>query len=188
MTNELVFLKNGLFLELTSLGFAYSLVQHYSKNAQIKIFEASPTPRGAILILMSSSSKSLETIATEILSNDQNKPFIENSWLGQNLSESLIEAYLNQVLAPLKENLILIETESVCEAVKAAAMALENSLEICEFRTLRSAVYKCCLSLTSIHSKNEIEKIFGHTKDQRNFRLNYFEKPTQELRNQYNLA
>lgn len=185
--NEFVYLKNGLFLELTSLGYAYQLVQKYSADSQIKVFEASPTPRGSLLILMSSSFAALKAIDASISTDRQNGSFIENSWMEQDLSEKLIEAYLNQILAPLQKNLVLIETESVCEALKAASLALKNGLEICEFRTLRSSVYKCCVSLTSSHARNEIDEIFAANKSQKNFYLHYFENPVPEIRNQYHL-
>lgn len=162
-------------------------MQKYSDETQVKVFEASPTPRGAILILASASSADLKVIGTAIRSNSQYQPFIENLWLGENLSEKLINAYLNQILAPLKNHLVLIETESVCEALKAASLALDNNLEICEFRTLRSAVYKCIVSLTTSLSQSDIETIFAHLTVSRKISLNYFATPARELRNQYNL-
>ena len=45
--NQLVYLRNFLFLEVTSLGFAYLLIQKYTNETHVKVFEASPTPRGA---------------------------------------------------------------------------------------------------------------------------------------------
>lgn len=185
--NQFVYLKNALFLELTSLGFAYSLVQKYSDDKQIKVFEASPTPRGAILILTSSTLASLESIATAVCTNSKDQSFVENSWLCENLSSKLVESYLNQILAPLKDNLVLIESDSVCEAVKAAALALDNNLEICEFRTLRSTVYKCIVSLTTSLSKDDVEKYFATMMANRKINLSYFSAPTRELRNQYHL-
>lgn len=185
--NQFVYLKHGLFLELKSLGLAYSLVQKYASGDQVKVFEASPTPRGSILILTSSSLELLQAIATDVAQQGEYQAFTENSWLGANLSEKLIEAYLNQILAPLKENLVLLESESVCEAVKAAAMALDKNLEICEFRTLRSTVYKCVVSLTTSLSKTEVEGLFSAMTATRKISLTYISNPHRELRNQYNL-
>lgn len=185
--NNFVFLKNALFLELNSLGYAYSLVQKYCDESQVKVFEASPTPRGAILILASNSIKGLQDIADSIIGQNEHQMFIENSWLGENLSEKLIEAYLNQILSPIKENLVLVETTSVCEAVKATALALDKNFEICEFRMLRSTVYRCVVSLTTALPSSEVERIFAHLTTTRKITLNFISSPKSELRNQYNL-
>lgn len=182
--NQFVYLKHGLFLELKSLGFAYSIVQKYANNDQVKVFEASPTPRGAILILTSMSIDFLQAIIENL--NQQNA-FIENLWLAENLSEKLIEAYLNQVLAPLQDNLVLLESESVCEAVRAVTTAINNAVEICEFRILRSTIYKCIVSLTTSLTQFEIEKLFSDATAGGKLSLTYISSPHQELRNQYNL-
>lgn len=185
--NQFVYLKNFLFLELTSLGFAYALIQKFADETQIKVFEASPTPRGSILILVSPSTEALRAVLTNISGATEFQTQIENTWLGEGLSERLIEAYLNQILAPLKENLVLFESESICESVKATALALDNNFEICEFRILRSAVYKCIVSLTTSLTKTDVEKMFTTLVTTKKIKLSYVAVPTRELRNQYNL-
>ncbi len=185
--NQFVFLKNFLFLELTSLGSAYTLVQKFTTDSQVKVFEASPTPRGALLVLASASLDSLNLILASLRGNSEAQTSVENSWLGEDLSEKIIEAYLNQVLTPIKNNLVLVETESICEAIRATVMAVDKNFEICEFRTLRSAIYKCIVSLTTQLSQSEVETIFSTLVTTKKIKLTFVADPTLEIRNQYNL-
>lgn len=183
----MVYMKNFLFLELTSLGFAYSLIQKHTAHSEIKVFESSPTPRGAVLVLTSGSFAPLESILAEIKGNESQMAQVENVWLRQDLPEKVISAYLNQFLNPLDGHLVLIESESICESVKAVWLAVQQGLEICEFRTLRSSVYRCMVSLSTKLSQVEIEKLFAPLSATKKIKVSYFSSPSEELKNQFTL-
>ena len=183
----MAYMKNFLFLELASLGFAYSLIQKHTANTEIKVFESSPTPRGAVLILTSGSFGQLESVLSEIKANASQMAQIENVWLRQDLPEKVIAAYLNQILNPLTDHLVLIESESICESVKAVWLAVQQGIEICEFRTLRSSVYRCMISLSTKNSQAETEKLFAPLIATKKIKATYFSSPSVELKNQFTL-
>ena len=180
-------MKHFLFLELTSLGFAYQLIQKHTVNTEIKVFEASPTPRGAILVLAAGNFAHLESVVAELKSNESQMAMVENSWLRQDVPEKVIAAYLNQILTPLMDHLVLIESESICESVKAVWLAVQQGIEICEFRTLRSSIYRCMVSLSTTLSLSETEKLFAPLTATKKIKISYFSSPSAELKNQFTI-
>jgi hypothetical protein len=180
-------MKNFLFLELTSLGLAYSLIQKHTNMSDIKVFESSPTPRGAVLILTSPVYSHLESVWLELKSNESELAQVENFCLSQDLPEKVIAAYLNQTLNPLEGHLVLIESNSICESIKSIWLAVQNEIEICEFRTLRSSVYRCMVSLSTKSTRTEIEKLFGPLSATKKITVFYISTPTDELKNQFTL-
>lgn len=180
--NNFVHLKNFLFAEVTSLGFAYGLIQKYASDS-VKVFEATPTPRGAIVVLVSGSIVPLQLIEAEIRSVDE----VENFWLRERLSEKVINAYLNQTLHSIKDNLVLIETDSICDALRAAELSVQCNLEICEFRIFRSTIHRCNLSLDTKQSLSEINKVFAPLTAAKKAKVYYIASPNSELRSQFHL-
>lgn len=181
--SDLIYLKNLLVLETTSFGFVYFLIQKYTTNSDIKVFEATPTPRGAILVLAAQNVEWLEKIEAEVKNNNEQ---IENIRLCANVSEKVLAAYLNQILEPLKDHLVLLESDSICESLKALTMAIKANMDVCEFRILRSSTYKCVISLSTKLTEDEVARLFKLITPKK-VQLNYFSHPTFELRQQFNL-
>lgn len=145
--------KNVIVFDLTKLGAAYQIINSFVDDEVVHVFEVSPLGTNAVLILASNDLIALKFIEKECLaffkSDILNIAFLEN------ISEKIITSYLSQNIPTLQKHLAVIEETSFAVAFQLAATALQQGLEIVDFRVVRTAIPNLIITLTS----DSVEKL-----------------------------
>lgn len=140
--------KNLFVLESTSYAQALSLLNQCSFLLEENIFEISPTPAGAVLILN--------------LSNQDHFPFLQSQaeqlkdvrfQIFTDVPEKVVKAYLSQTEIMPLEHLACYETNSVVTAFQFAVTIVKQGFDIYDFRFLRASTHKCLVFSNATDSK-----------------------------------
>lgn len=147
-------LSNLLCFELTKLGAAYQIIQSEVDNALLYVFEISPTPGGAILILTSDSAQNAQLSLKKIIANF--KEYILFSTHVTLAQPNVLEAYLSQNTPLCAQQIAFFETQSVVEGFQIAAQLDQSNVQVLDFRVLRSTTTKVIIIATDNELKEKI--------------------------------
>lgn len=140
--------KNLFVLEATSYVQALSLLNECSFLTEENIFEISPTPLGAVLILNLSNQDHFA-----ILQGQADKLQGVKFQIFTDVPEKVLKAYLSQIEIKLSENLACYETNSVVAAFHFAITVVKQGYDIYDFRFLRASTHKCLVFSNALDPK-----------------------------------
>lgn len=186
-------LKNFCFFETNSLGSSYRISQKLAAKLPHKIFEASVTPSGSILVITFEMDLSASQIKN-LLAEADLQASIKSWHLSLATSQELIDGYLNQTMRPLNGNLVVVEGDLFSAVLPVVESMILADLQIIEFRILRSAKNVFCISFDSTFSDQELKKIISEAKQnlqdlelQNHVHVSLITKPNSEIRSQYTI-
>lgn len=140
------------------LGYSYKLSQLLSATIPHKIFEASVTPSGSILVIAFEKEVQPTHIKQWIMSDPEIATAVKSWHLSLNANRELIDGYLNQIMRPINGRLVLVEGRLFAAVFPVIESLLSQGLQIVEFRLLRSHQNQFCVSFTTILAPEELDK------------------------------
>lgn len=149
-------LSNLLCFELTRLGAAYQIIQSAVDNTTLRVFEMSPTPSGAILILAASDRSHAESFFKKITSEFKETLLFQT--LVQLEQAQVLEAYLSQNKTKCDSQIAIFEMESVSQGFHIASQLSQLGIQVLDFRVLRSASNRTIVIATDSELKNKISQ------------------------------
>ncbi len=172
--------RHLIAVDLTSYGSALALINQFSDDDGIKVFEISPLGSGALLILMAK-----EVTAAAILKNQiqsQMNPSVLNLCLIEKAHENLLKTYLSQTTSKVAKSMLIIESSFVSEALGIANKLLHDTIELLDLRVVRT--FPSNSIITATHDSSEKLLLAGQANQTAKFTLitdvhpvlkNYFE-------------
>ncbi len=147
-------LSNGsslLVVEAKSISVGYELLQNFS-SASAHLLEAFPTLTGNFVILLNGHKNDLLKNHKELPKKD-----LIDSAVIENVNEHVLKGFYNLLKISPRDDVLVIETKTLCEAFRISASAVNTGLEIVELRSARSLVGINLLVLTG--PKSSLQKI-----------------------------
>lgn len=143
--------------DLSSYGSALAIINQFVDDRAVKVFEISPMGTAAQVILMGEEIRSLEFIENEARSLFRSQ--ILNSAVIADMHTDLLPIYLSQKSAPLAKCMAVLEGESVAIGLQLAQQYLKNSIQLTDFRVVRTHPKNVIITLTSdaVSKLSEIE-------------------------------
>lgn len=154
-----------LILDLSSYGAAFSIVNHFSDDDQIKVFEISPLGNRAILILSVKDHLVLDIIEKEILAfHKSNILFFSKI---KNIKEEVLLCYLSQNKPSISKHMLIQEFSNVSDAFTQAQKHADKQIQLVDFRVVRTQIPNIILTST-IAEIEQIETVSCHLENAKN--------------------
>lgn len=185
-------LKHFCFFETKGLGFSYKLSQLLSAQLPHKIFEATVTPSGSILVIAFQDKIETSQMIQWIERDAEIASAIKSWHLSLNTNAELIDGYLNQIMRPISGRLVIVEGFLFAAVFPVIESLIEAGLIIAEFRLLRSHQNHFCVSFTTTIDAKKLEQIVSNAIkniDHPNWReavhVSLIPLPSDEIKGQY---
>ncbi|MBC7743420.1 MAG: hypothetical protein H7061_14580 [Bdellovibrionaceae bacterium] len=152
--------SNLIVVDLSSYGSALALINEFSDDEGVKVFEVSPMGTGALLILMTQ-----EVTAAQILKNQiqtQMNPSVLSCCLIEDAHDDLLKTYLSQSQTKVGKNIMIIESTFVSEALSLANKLLANSIQLLDLRIVRTFPSNTIITATADHSEKLMTAVQKH--------------------------
>ncbi len=128
--------RHLVVVDLSSYGSALALINQFSDDLDVKVFEISPLGSAALLILMTKESMAAEVLKNEIIAY-RSAAIIKIAVI-KDAHEELLKTYLSQNNPGLKNEMIVLESPYVSDAMLAADQLLKKSISLDDFRVVRT--------------------------------------------------
>lgn len=185
-------LKHFCFFETKSLGTSYKLSQLLSATLPHKIFEASVTPSGSILVIAFEKEVQASQINLWVKSDSEISSAVKSWHMSLNTNSELIDGYLNQIMRPINGRLVIVEGHLFASVFPVIESLLSEGLKIIEFRLIRSHQNRFCVSFSANLETHDLEQKISQAMDliknpslQAAIQVSLIHSPSEEIKNQY---
>ncbi len=128
--------SNLLVIDLASYGIAFSIINQFCDEIQVKVFEVSPIGHVGIIILLIKDETAAEVLKNEILSFYKSN--LISVCLLKNFDKRLLPVYLSQNKDEALKSMLILEFSFVSDAFVAAQKLLTENISLLDFRIIRA--------------------------------------------------
>lgn len=134
-------------IEFNSYGHGLAMLQEIYKKADLEVLEMIPVCGGLTLVLSGSTALMNETL--KVIPREEG----ESLAIVENYNPGILRALYSLENAPIRTNLLILEGPFAGDLMTHAQRALENQIEIVEFKVPRGAVRSGVLLLSHENEK-----------------------------------
>lgn len=169
-------------IDLSSYGSALAIVNQFCDDQDVKCFEVSPVGSAALVILATKEPMAAQVLKVEITS--QWGQSVICMAVIEDAHVDLLKTYLSQTSVSTSQNILVLESPHISEAMAAADQLLKSSISLLDFRVVRTFPSNAILTATL----NRLEALIDFSEKNKNFKSTLIPNMTPVLKNYFDIV